>query len=101
MRNSTGRPAMTDPLDALRTGYQPVAPDAAFAARLRARLELAVLSPKGANMSEPVTIDPTQASEGDVAYSSLLLPDVTRATSFYTAVLGWHVDAGQIAGVTP
>jgi predicted enzyme related to lactoylglutathione lyase len=93
---------MSDPLDALRSGYEPVAPDAAFAARLRARLELAVLNPRGASMTKPVTIDPTRASDGDVAYSSLLLPDVTRATAFYAAVLGWHVEAGhQIAGVTP
>jgi predicted enzyme related to lactoylglutathione lyase len=93
---------MTDPLDALRSGYQPVAPDAAFAARLRARLELAVLNPSGASMTKPVTIEQTQPSNGDVAYSSLWLPDVDRASAFYAAVLGWRVETGyQIAGVTP
>jgi predicted enzyme related to lactoylglutathione lyase len=93
---------MSDPLDALRAGYEPVAPDAAFAARLRARLELAVLNPKGTTMNKPVTIEETRPSNGDVAYSALWLPDVDRASAFYAAVLGWRVGTGyQIAGVTP
>lgn len=98
---------MTDPFDALRAGYQPVAPDPAFAARLRETLRLAVLGGTGANMTKPVTIDPTATSQGDLVYSSLWLPDVARGEAFYRAVLGWDVVAEdlpngrQIRGVTP
>ncbi|HKN98874.1 MAG TPA: VOC family protein [Pseudonocardiaceae bacterium] len=86
-----------DPLDVLRTGVVPTEPDPAFAARLRARLESEVLNPKGATMSssEPtsVTLEQTPTREGDVVYSSLWVPDVDRAQAFYTAVLGWRIDA--------
>jgi predicted enzyme related to lactoylglutathione lyase len=84
-----------DPLDALRQPTVPVAPDAAFAARLRARLESAVLNPKGTVMTNtetaPVTIDENAASEGDVVYSTLFLPDIAKAAAFYPPVLGWQL----------
>jgi predicted enzyme related to lactoylglutathione lyase len=98
-----------DPLDALRQPIVPVAPDAAFAARLRARLESAVLNPKGTVMTNtetaPVTVDENAASEGDVVYSSLFLPDIAKAVAFYPPVLGWQVvgdDPGrrEIGGVS-
>lgn len=101
---------MTDPFDGLRSDYLAVAPDAAFAARLRARLELAVLGQSGAKMSteaKPVSIDPTQPGEGDLVYSSLWLPDVARAEEFYRAALGWQIEPGnvsrsrRVSGVTP
>ena len=38
---------MTDPLDALRAPIEPVDPDPAFAAALRARVERALLAPEG------------------------------------------------------
>ncbi|HEX5115875.1 MAG TPA: VOC family protein [Pseudonocardiaceae bacterium] len=86
-----------DPLDVLRADVVPTEPDPAFAARLRARLESAALNPKGATMSSSettsVTIGETPVSEGDVVYSSLWVPDVGRAETFYTAVLGWRVEA--------
>jgi predicted enzyme related to lactoylglutathione lyase len=104
-----------DPLDALRTPAVPVEPDAAFAARLRARLEFAVLNPTGVTMTDTdsartstaVTVPPVPAGEGDVVYSSLWLPDVTRAETFYRAALGWEVEprphprGRSIVGVTP
>jgi predicted enzyme related to lactoylglutathione lyase len=81
-----------DPLDALRQPIVPVVPDAEFAARLRARLESAVLNQEGTVMTDteaaPVTVKGNAASEGDVVYSSLWLPDIERATAFYTSVLG-------------
>jgi predicted enzyme related to lactoylglutathione lyase len=99
-----------DPLDDLRSGYQPVAPDPAFAARLRDRLALAVLNPRGATMSTEataVTVEPQPASDGDLAYSSLWLPDVARGERFYAAVLGWRTEpetnprGRRIVGVHP
>jgi predicted enzyme related to lactoylglutathione lyase len=89
-----------DPLDVLRADIVPTEPDAAFAARLRARLESEVLNPKGATMSGnsdtvPVTIDEQATREGDLAYSSLWVPDVARAEAFYTAALGWQVEAAN------
>ena len=99
-----------DPLDALRSDYQPVAPDPAFAARLRDRLALAVLNPRGATMSTEataVTVEPQPASDGDLAYSSLWLPDVARGERFYAAVLGRAIEPGaaprgrRIVGVQP
>lgn len=86
-----------DPLDALRADVVPVRPDAAFAARLRARLESALLNPEGDTMSDTtqstrsVAIQEESAHEGDVVYASLWLPDLARAETFYTAVLGWHL----------
>jgi predicted enzyme related to lactoylglutathione lyase len=89
-----------DPLDALRTPVAPVVPDAAFAARLRARLRLAVLDPTGVTMTgsdsarsgTAVTVPPVPAGEGDVVYSSLWVPDVVRAENFYRAALGWVIE---------
>lgn len=83
-----------DPLDALRETVVPVAPPAAFAARLRARLELAVLLAKGDNdmtaqESRSVYTEENAAAEGDLIYSALALPDMPRGEVFYSAVLGW------------
>jgi uncharacterized protein len=83
-----------DPLDALRETVVPVEPDPAFAARLRARLEFAVLLPKGDNdmtthESRSVYTEENTATEGDVVYAALWLPDSTRGEAFYSAVLGW------------
>ncbi|HEX5402029.1 MAG TPA: VOC family protein [Pseudonocardiaceae bacterium] len=102
---------MTDPLDVLRAAVVPTEPDPAFAARLRARLESALLNPKGVVMtnteaSQPVIVDESAPSEGDLAYSSLLVPDLARASAFYGTVLGWQIEDGsgsdrRIVGVTP
>lgn len=100
-----------DPLDALRLAVVPAEPDAAFAARLRARLESALLDPRGATMTneteiQPVAVDVTRTGEGDVAYSSLWLPDVARAQAFYSTVIGWQIERTgpqrlRIRDVTP
>lgn len=86
-----------DPLNVLRTDVVPTEPDPAFAARLRARLESEVLNPKGATMSgseaTSVVHEQTPTHEGDLVYSSLWVPDADRAQAFYTAVLGWRIDA--------
>lgn len=83
-----------DPLDALREAVVPVEPDAAFAARLRARLEFAVLLPKGdkdmtTQESRSVYTEEKTVGEGDLIYAALWLPDATRGEAFYSAVLGW------------
>jgi predicted enzyme related to lactoylglutathione lyase len=41
--------------------------------------------------SSPVTVGQNAASEGDVVYSALWLPDADRGAAFYGAVLGWPV----------
>jgi predicted enzyme related to lactoylglutathione lyase len=90
-----------DPLDALRQPLVPIAPDTDFAARLRSRLESAVLNPKGTVMTNteatPVAVGEHAPSEGDVVYSSLFLPDVERAAAFYRPVLGWQA-VGDVPG---
>jgi uncharacterized protein len=101
-----------DPLDALRAAVVPTMPDAAFADRLRARLEFAVLNPRGVTMTsntqdvEPVVVDENAPSDGDLAYSSLWLSDLARAEAFYTSALGWRLTGDgprsrRIEGVTP
>jgi predicted enzyme related to lactoylglutathione lyase len=89
-----------DPLDALREAIMPVEPDAAFAARLRARLELAVLLANGDNdmttqETHPVTVPENAAHEGDVVYASLWLPDVARGEAFYANVTGWPIEGAE------
>jgi predicted enzyme related to lactoylglutathione lyase len=99
---------MTDPFEVLRAAVVPTEPDAAFAARLRARLESALLNPEGVvvtntEAAQPVTVDENAPSEGDVVYSSLWVPDAARAQAFYTSVLGWRMEPGghRVAGVAP
>jgi predicted enzyme related to lactoylglutathione lyase len=76
---------VTDPFEALRSPTVAIDPDPAFAARLRARIERALDQPSGAPMAEAA---PTR--HGDVGYVSLWVPDVERAASFFSAVLGWR-----------
>lgn len=109
-----------DPLDALRESVVPLAPDPGFAAALRARLERAVLDPRGVTMTtESVTPTGTSVTsvteniptippaEGDVVYSSLWVGDIDRAAEFYRAVLGWAPGPGresgsrEVPGMTP
>jgi uncharacterized protein len=100
---------MTDPLDALREPVTPVEPDPLFATRLRARLERALLDPRGATMTSTETSTPSGpgARQGDVGYASLWVPDVERAATFYASVLGWEYAPGsgpqgrQVRDVTP
>lgn len=88
----------TDPLDALRTPIIPIAPDPAFAARLRDRLVRAVLAPtpKEYPMSTDLTNRARNGSRhGDVSYITLGLPDVGKGRAFYRAVLGWRFSPGS------
>jgi predicted enzyme related to lactoylglutathione lyase len=82
---------MPDPFEALRTAPTPIDPDPAFAARLRARVSLA-LSPEG---DQPMTLQTPQTAErlrqGDISYLALWVHDVPRAAAFYAPVLGWQL----------
>ena len=104
---------MADPFEALRSAVVPTDPDPTFAARLRARIEQAMDLPRGATMPTLTPdADPTAPAatagprHGDVGYVSLWVPDVERAASFFSAVLGWRVAEGsdpqgrQVEGTT-
>jgi predicted enzyme related to lactoylglutathione lyase len=91
-----------DPLDALLSPITPVAPDPAFAARLRRRLEQAVLPTlsKGSTMPTHLHTERTDRPRnglrhGDVSYITLGLPDLERGKAFYGAVLGWRFSPGS------
>ena len=101
---------MSDPFEALRTPVVPAAPDPAFVARLRARVERALVhmeATEGADMSDAIVDDAPARRGGDIAYVSLWVADVERAADFYASVLGWpygEVSSGpsrQVAGATP
>jgi predicted enzyme related to lactoylglutathione lyase len=88
---------MPDPFEALRTAPTPIEPDAAFAARLRARVARA-LNPTSEGehsmtLQTPETTE--QLRQGDVSYMSLWVRDVGRAAEFYPAVLGWRLTSPQ------
>ncbi|MCW2903063.1 MAG: Glyoxalase/bleomycin resistance protein/dioxygenase [Streptosporangiaceae bacterium] len=79
---------MTDPFDALREPVAPVAPDPQFAARLRARLERALLDPTGATMT-------TATARPDTPATELPLRSLTPyiAVDNARAALDWYVRA--------
>ena len=124
--------AMADPFSVLRAPVTPADPDPAFAAQLRARLERALDLPEGVAVSDTrATMQPHPAPvaatrrrgaaetaddapggaraprQGDIGYASLQVPDIARATAFYTAVFGWAYEpshdprARQVPAVTP
>ncbi|HEU5156738.1 MAG TPA: VOC family protein [Streptosporangiaceae bacterium] len=76
---------MTDPFEALREPARPVAPDPRFAARLRARLERALLAPEGATMTTTTT-----ATEMPLRSLTpyLTVDDGRRALEWYVRALG-------------
>ncbi len=76
---------MPDPFEALVSPTVPTDPAPAFADRLRARIEQALAHPRGVASSNP--------AHGDIAYVSLWVPDVERAASFFSSVLGWRYAA--------
>jgi predicted enzyme related to lactoylglutathione lyase len=89
------RPAVTDPLDVLREPDGPVAPDPAFAARLRARLERALELPRGVTvtvgLTDPTTITsdrPSVPAAAGAAIPYLAVNDARRAIDWYVSVLG-------------
>jgi uncharacterized glyoxalase superfamily protein PhnB len=87
---------MSDPFDALRAPISPVKPSPVFTARLRARLQRALLGPEGEVMTEtPSTAaqaGATAAPPSDAALHTLVsyigVHDAPRALDWYTAVLG-------------
>jgi predicted enzyme related to lactoylglutathione lyase len=87
---------VTDPLDVLREPDGPVAPDPAFAARLRARLERALELPRGVSVSVRVsepTIDQVSVTADVPAPTGAAIPylavsDARRAIDWYVEVLG-------------
>lgn len=93
---------MADPFDALRLPDEPVYPDLAFGADLRARLARALLAPSP--QEPPVTTNSLSRSQfrnglknGDVSYVTIAVPDLARAKAFYGAVLGWSYAPGSDA----
>jgi predicted enzyme related to lactoylglutathione lyase len=85
---------MKDPLEALYEPVLPVDPEPTFAAALRAQLVQTLLRGRGETMSNETTAAPPV--EGDIGYASIWVPEVTRAESFYGAVLGWQFAPGSI-----
>jgi predicted enzyme related to lactoylglutathione lyase len=84
---------MTDPLDALRAPVTPAAPDPAFAARLRARLERALGLPEGVAVTETsLTLaerePPAPAQERAAAIPYLAVRGARDALDWYARVLG-------------
>jgi predicted enzyme related to lactoylglutathione lyase len=78
---------MPDPLDVLRTPVAPVAPDAAFARDLRARLERALLAPP---LEEPMTASTAApaAARLHALTPYLAVTDARAAVDFYVAAFG-------------
>lgn len=85
---------MSDPFDALRAPITPVKPSPVFAARLRARLQRALLDPTGGTMTETTAGAPAQAgtAAADIPLQALTpyiqVDDARRALDWYTEVLG-------------
>jgi uncharacterized glyoxalase superfamily protein PhnB len=92
---------MTDPFEALREPVVPTDPDPHFAARLRARLERALLAPEGPTM--PTTTDTTTATTATTTAGEetaaaeiplhsltpyLMVDDARRALDWYASALG-------------
>ncbi len=106
---------MTDPFEVLRSPVVPTDPDPSFAASLRARLESALSLPRGVTVSDfdldPEAPEPARSApalrHGDVAYASLWVPDVDRASAFFSSVLDWRLAPGsapqgrQVVGTRP
>ena len=87
---------MTDPLDVLREPSSPIDPDAAFARRLRARLERALELPRGVAVStssdqlKAAVATPTEVSApaAGAAIPYLAVRDGQAAIDWYVEVLG-------------
>jgi predicted enzyme related to lactoylglutathione lyase len=84
-------PSVPDPFEALRTAPTPIDPDAAFAARLRARVARALQPSDQGDLSMTLQATDTEQRlrQGDMSYVALWVPDVDRAARFYADVLGW------------
>jgi predicted enzyme related to lactoylglutathione lyase len=82
---------MSDPLDVLRTPVAPAAPDPAFAARLRARIQRALALPQGAVVSTSMLGSETGSGaappELSAAIPYLAVREARRALDWYADVL--------------
>jgi predicted enzyme related to lactoylglutathione lyase len=90
-----------DPLDVLRTPVTPVAPDPAFAARLRARLVQALNpDPEGAAMTTLTTDRPASATvtsaTDPLVTPYLAVADARRALDWYQSALGFRLRGDPI-----
>jgi predicted enzyme related to lactoylglutathione lyase len=91
------RPAVTDPLNVLREPDGPVAPDPAFASRLRARLERALDLPRGVSVSVGLSADPVAAvAPTGAAIPYLAVSDARSAIDWYVEVLGAALEGDPI-----
>jgi predicted enzyme related to lactoylglutathione lyase len=108
-----------DPLDALRTPIVPLAPDPAFAARLRRQLEQEQADREQSDTDEEEELRMTDVllrdrlsrngtRHGDVSYITLALPDALAGRRFYGHLLEWSFGPGrlesagnQVDGVIP
>ncbi len=84
---------MPDPLDSLRLAGTPIAPDSAFAADLRRRLEAALgakidTAPEGDTMPATQTTPTYQPARYHSVTTYLTVDDFTAARTFYEDVLG-------------
>jgi predicted enzyme related to lactoylglutathione lyase len=91
---------MRDPFDALRAPITAVKPNPVFAARLRARLQRALLAPQGSGPEGEAMMETTSAATGGPAaaaapqaplhtlVSYIGVDDARRALDWYTEVLG-------------
>jgi predicted enzyme related to lactoylglutathione lyase len=79
---------VTDPFDTLRAPVEPVDPDPAFAAALRARLERALTLPRGVAMTVSQEVRARTAEGAAVPYLALPAGAGRRALDWYAAVLG-------------
>lgn len=78
---------MPDPFSALSRPLEPVAPDAGFAERLRARLERALTYPKGVTVSDTaLDLDARAGEQRLIAY--LVVADGRAALDFYAEAFG-------------
>jgi predicted enzyme related to lactoylglutathione lyase len=96
------RPAVTDPLDVLREPDGPIAPDPAFAARLRARVERALELPRGVRVS--VATPDVRTRADDQLTAATAVPAAAGAAIPYLAVgdarraIAWYIDVfGAVA----
>ena len=97
---------MTDPLDVLREPDGPVAPDPAFATRLRARIERALELPRGVNVSlttdiptavrDEITVPASLFAPSGAAIPYLAVRDASRAIEWYVDVFGAVVEGDPI-----
>jgi predicted enzyme related to lactoylglutathione lyase len=86
-------PERPDPFTGLRRAAPPLAPDPAFAATLRRRLQEELGMP-----ITTVTPDPAPAvTDGSLVMVHLRVPDADRAARFYGELFGWQAERVEMA----